>query len=261
MKRAGALIWRLGGWIASSIPGEGRGRPAFAVSRLCSLWEFGAAHMRPMSAAAGWRAGGPAGTMAEGRVKGPTGAEGGALEGGWAGRRGIFAGPSDTARQHKERRLLGYSQKQLFKVVSSVEHYHKFVPWCVASRVITRKSPTYLEAELEVGFQLFVERYISKVVLECPTMVRTSTEASTLFHHLESVWEMKPGPTPNTCWLSFEVDFAFRSPLYRQVATVFFEEVVEHMISSFEGRCQVLYGPSSLSKNRDSNGSLQRVVA
>ncbi len=33
------------------------------------------------------------------------------------------------------------------------------------------------------------------------------------------------GPTPHTTWLSFDVDFAFKSPLYRHVASVFFEEV------------------------------------
>lgn len=33
------------------------------------------------------------------------------------------------------------------------------------------------------------------------------------------------GPTPHTTWLTFEVDFAFKSPLYRQVASIFFEEV------------------------------------
>ena len=35
----------------------------------------------------------------------------------------------------------------------------------------------------------------------------------------------RPGPTPHTTWLTFEVDFAFKSPLYRQVACIFFEEV------------------------------------
>ena len=33
------------------------------------------------------------------------------------------------------------------------------------------------------------------------------------------------GPTPHSTWLTFEVDFAFKSPLYRQVACIFFEEV------------------------------------
>jgi hypothetical protein len=47
-------------------------------------------------------------------------------------------------------------------------------------------------------------------------------------------------------WLTFEVDFAFKSQLYRQLASLFFEEVVQRMMGAFEGRCGVLYGPSSL---------------
>jgi hypothetical protein len=49
--------------------------------------------------------------------------------------------------------------------------------------------------------------------------------------------------------MTFYVDFAFKSPLYRHVASLFFEEVVEKMMGAFEGRCRKLYGPSSLAKN------------
>lgn len=46
------------------------------------------------------------------------------------------------------------------------------------------------------------------------------------------------GPTPHTTWLTFEVDFAFKSPLYRQVASIFFEEV----------RCWALSGAALLGR-------------
>lgn len=42
-------------------------------------------------------------------------------------------------------------------MVAAVEHYGKFVPWCQRSTIMVRR-PGYLEAELEVGFQMFVER-------------------------------------------------------------------------------------------------------
>lgn len=53
---------------------------------------------------------------------------------------------------------LSYSPRQMFDVVADVEQYHLFVPWCVRSSVKLRRPPSYMEAELEVGFQMFVER-------------------------------------------------------------------------------------------------------
>ncbi len=46
----------------------------------------------------------------------------------------------------------------MYDVVAAVEHYAAFVPWCQKSTVLLRRPPGYLEAELEVGFQMFVER-------------------------------------------------------------------------------------------------------
>lgn len=51
-----------------------------------------------------------------------------------------------------------YSPKQLYDVVSQVQHYKEFVPWCQRSHILRREGDTFLEAELEVGFKLFVER-------------------------------------------------------------------------------------------------------
>lgn len=57
--------------------------------------------------------------------------------------------------------LCRYSQEQLYAVVAGVEHYKEFVPWCQRSDIIDKKPPGYVEAELEVGFKMFVERYVS----------------------------------------------------------------------------------------------------
>ena len=66
-----------------------------------------------------------------------------------------------------------YPPHHVYRVVSSVEHYHHFVPWCVSSTVLRRDvDARYLEAELAVGFQLFVERYISRVTMEEGRSVR-----------------------------------------------------------------------------------------
>lgn len=51
-----------------------------------------------------------------------------------------------------------YSPGQMYDVVSAVEHYKEFVPWCERSTVLARRGDDYMEAELEVGFKVFVER-------------------------------------------------------------------------------------------------------
>lgn len=114
--------------------------------------------------------------------------------------------------------------------------------------MITKRSEdgTFMEAELEVGFQVLVERYISQVTLHPPHKVQSTVHDSMLFHHLDSTWSMEAGPSPNTCWLSFNVDFAFNNALYGNLAEMFFSEVVQRMIGAFEKRCQTMYGPSSL---------------
>jgi ribosome-associated toxin RatA of RatAB toxin-antitoxin module len=57
------------------------------------------------------------------------------------------------------RRKPRWSPDQLYAVVSSVDDYSQFVPWCVGSTVLKKRPDGgYVEAELEVGFQVFVER-------------------------------------------------------------------------------------------------------
>jgi len=63
-----------------------------------------------------------------------------------------------VAKKYSERKLIGYSPRQMYDVVAAVEHYSKFVPWCQKSVILRREGATFIEAELEVGFQIFTER-------------------------------------------------------------------------------------------------------
>jgi hypothetical protein len=73
---------------------------------------------------------------------------------------------------------------------------------------------------------------------------------------------MTPGPSPNSTWLSFSVDFAFLNPLYANVAQLFFSEVVTRMMGAFEGRCKELYGqPSFVAPGRGQPHHVHHVPA
>uniref|UniRef100_A0A0D6QWB4 Coenzyme Q-binding protein COQ10 START domain-containing protein n=1 Tax=Araucaria cunninghamii TaxID=56994 RepID=A0A0D6QWB4_ARACU len=147
-------------------------------------------------------------------------------------------------KTYKEKRVVGYSPEQLFAVVAAVDLYEDFVPWCQRSTVLWRKNDEAFDAELQIGFKFLVERYISHVELKKPHYVKSTASDSNLFEYLINIWEFNNGPIPGTCDLHFFVDFQFRSPLYRQVADMFFKEVVSRLVGSFEQRCHTVYGPA-----------------
>ncbi|XP_052202346.1 uncharacterized protein LOC127808054 isoform X2 [Diospyros lotus] len=164
--------------------------------------------------------------------------------GGAAAQRRGFLGCGDgehgcvLSKVYEERQVLGYSPEQLFAVVAAVDLYEDFLPWCQRSEIVRRYPDGSLDAELQIGFKFLVESYVSHVELN-----KTSVSESNLFDHLINIWEFNPGPNPGTCNLYFLVDFKFQSPLYRQMASMFFREVVSRLVGSFHDRCRVVYGP------------------
>ncbi|CAH8386740.1 unnamed protein product [Eruca vesicaria subsp. sativa] len=152
-------------------------------------------------------------------------------------------GGGELSKIYEERRVLGYSQEQLFNVVVAVDLYHGFVPWCQRSEVLKEYPDGSFDAELEIGFKFLVESYISHVEFERPKWIKTTARDTGLFDHLINLWQFKPGPIPGTCELSILVDFKFNSPLYRQVASMFLKEVATRLIGAFSDRCRLVYGP------------------
>ncbi|OWM80724.1 coenzyme Q-binding protein COQ10 homolog, mitochondrial-like [Punica granatum] len=165
------------------------------------------------------------------------------------GQRRRFLGCGDgeegsvLSKVYEERRVLGYSPTQLFDVVAAVDFYQDFLPWCQRSEILRNYPDGSLDAELEIGFKFLVESYVSHVEMKRPTFIKSTASDSTLFEHLINVWEFNPGPVPGSCDLHFLVDFKFQSPLYSQVASMFFKEVVARLVGSFNERCHSIYGP------------------
>ncbi|KAI9276238.1 hypothetical protein BY458DRAFT_472795 [Sporodiniella umbellata] len=156
-----------------------------------------------------------------------------------------------TQRQYSERKLLNFSQNQLYNVVSNIDDYHRFVPFCTHSKVYSQQTVTastvVLQAELGVGFKLFKEKYMSKVTCQKPRLVQAVAADGSLFNDMITRWQF----TPNTssleaadypsCWVDFSIEFDFASPLHAQTSSVFFDKVSSLTLQAFIDRCEHVY--------------------
>lgn len=156
-----------------------------------------------------------------------------------------FLGDEEEGKTHREKKVVDFTPEQLFEVVADVNKYKEFVPWCQNSRILFWRDQSNFDAELEVGFKVFVERYTTQVKIRKPSLVECKVADSHLFTYLDSTWKFEPGTRPGSTLVHFQVDFLFRSPIYRQAASLFFEEVVQSQLQAFEDRCYRVYGPPS----------------
>lgn len=159
-------------------------------------------------------------------------------------RRTFFGQPETTSKVHHERRLIAYDTEQLYGVVANVENYKEFVPWCRDSTVLTNDG-SHMDAELVVGFKYFKEQYISHVQLNRPSSVIATSHKTNLFELLKTEWQFTPASDPRKTWVTFRVEFKFKSQLYNNVSELFMKEVVNNMVKAFENRCKTLHGTSN----------------
>ncbi|KAI8434844.1 hypothetical protein MSG28_003339, partial [Choristoneura fumiferana] len=163
-------------------------------------------------------------------------------------KRTFFTFPkASRSREYRGRQLVGYSMEQMFEVVSDVENYYKFVPWCKQSHVRT-KTPNHLKADLIVGFPPINESYTSFVTLVKPHLVKAECTDGRLFHHLLTIWRFSPGlkREQQSCVVDFHINFEFRSAFHSHLSNLFFDQVAKKMEGAFIAEVGNRYGTATM---------------
>ena len=189
-------------------------------------------------------------------------------------------------RRFSSRKIVrNVTPSQLFAIVADVNKYHEFLPFCRRSRVTNRIDKDRFEAELEIGFKVFNEKYTSKVTLDAPRKVVAEDKSheedggGTLFEKMRTVWRFREleeeeedvdsdsgkenddaslkenKPVVSTV-VDFEIAFKVKSSTHAAALSVFFEDVANTQIQAFEKRCRSLMAlPSNSSSSSSSSSS------
>ncbi len=140
---------------------------------------------------------------------------------------------------HSEKRILPYTQEQLFDLVAGVDRYPEFLPWCKQARILNQDAKS-MTADLVIGYKIFQERFRSEVTLDRPKRIEVKYLSGPL-SRLTNQWGFKP-KGKGSCELSFDVDFDFRSSLLGAAMEIFFDKAILKMVGAFEARAAELYG-------------------
>ncbi|WWC92734.1 uncharacterized protein L201_007693 [Kwoniella dendrophila CBS 6074] len=134
---------------------------------------------------------------------------------------GVISGIETDGEEQRfhARKILPYSQSQLYSLVSDVPSYSSFIPFCNSSTVLSKPSntnnsgssstqsrqwkdwspgiePFEVLAELSVGFGGLEERYISKVIgIPFESVTATASNKTPLFKSLITRWSFSPAST------------------------------------------------------------------
>lgn len=142
-----------------------------------------------------------------------------------------------------QQRILPYSLEQIYQLITDINSYSEFLPWCIGSRILFHHS-NLMQAELVIKFKIFTEKYTSVIELTPPANNYAAIEVQQSegpFHHLNNSWKLNALDTGATN-VVFHIDFAFNNSLLNHLIGGLFEDAVEKMVEAFEARANKLFG-------------------
>ena len=140
--------------------------------------------------------------------------------------------------KHIERRVLSHTPSNLFNLVSDVNKYPEFLPWCLGARV-KNSSKNELNADLIIGFKLYKEVYSSQIILDHNKNKIIVNYKDGPFEYLHNYWIFKENN--KGCEIEFMVEFKFKSNFLQSLIENLFTEAVLRMVKAFEKRADSLY--------------------
>lgn len=151
--------------------------------------------------------------------------------------------------------------ESVYRLISDIQKYHEFIPWCSASKIISRevierneKSDAVilekLVADLNIGFGFITQKYYSLVLLSPPRVIEEDQHrmvkynvASVIAEVLESAtiqflktsWKLKQVSENNT-EVDFHIEIELSSKTFSVMLSKLFPGLCDKMVEAFSKR-------------------------
>ncbi len=145
--------------------------------------------------------------------------------------------------KQNEKKIVSFSREQMFDLVSDIDRYNEFLPWCNDSKIIKREIVNDVEiiiADLEIGYDQFVYTYRSEVKLYLDKSKINVKNLDGPFKHLDNSWKFTDINNVS-CEIDFYIDFELNVKLFDFLMKKFFDLAFQKMVDAFVDRAEEIY--------------------
>lgn len=137
----------------------------------------------------------------------------------------------------KKSRTVSFSCEQMYSLVSQVEHYADFLPYCAQS-VVHHRDENEVQATLVISAAGMNKAFTTRNLQQLNKMIEIRLVDGP-FHHLEGFWRFDE--SAEGCVISFDLEFEFKGRMFSMILGPVFEQITEKMVDAFCERAEVLY--------------------
>ena len=134
--------------------------------------------------------------------------------------------------------LVKYSAHAMYDIVSDIEAYPEFLPWCTGSRIISRDG-NVVEAELQIAKGGFKNSFATSNVNDEGGRITVSLLDGP-FSSLDGVWNFMP-LREDASKISLDLEFEINGVLANFAFGAVFNQICNTMVTSFTERAKQIY--------------------
>ena len=145
--------------------------------------------------------------------------------------------------KQNEKKIVSFSREQMFDLVSDIDRYNEFLPWCTDFKIIKREIVNDVEiiiADLEIGYDQFVYTYRSEVKLYLDKSKINVKNLDGPFKYLDNSWKFTDINNVS-CEIDFYIDFELNVKLLDFLMKKFFDLAFQKMVDAFVDRAEEIY--------------------
>jgi ribosome-associated toxin RatA of RatAB toxin-antitoxin module len=138
--------------------------------------------------------------------------------------------------------LIWYSAEEMFNLVTAVDQYPQFLPWCDHAKVLST-TETGMQAEIGIAMGAVKQTFTTQNI-HIPNRQVAMKLIDGPFSKLEGTWDFTPvgDVAQRACKTELRLKYGFDNPVLAALVGPVFDKIAATLVDAFVKRADQVYG-------------------